>query len=263
MLTADPLPTVPPAPALDLPSILFFGRSFAEYCHFFALDPVALRRRPVLDVAAGPASFTAEACRFGIDAVAVDPLYGCTVDVLRARVQFDYAQMGRAQRRQPALSRFTDGAACDAGIPRAPASGRFGFPSFAAAERDRRAAAERFLDDYRAHFAHGRYFGATLPQLPFFDRTFDVVLCAHLLFVYARQLDYPFHLAACQELVRVSRDEVRIHPVCGPDGQPYQHLQRLNDELAAAFVRARVVPVNYEFFRGSSSMLVLTRLPGG
>jgi hypothetical protein len=258
MFLTDSPPDVPPAPALDLPSILFFGRSFTEYCQFFALDPAALRKRPVLDVAAGPASFTAEACRLGIDAVAVDPLYGCTVDALSAHVQLDYAEMGRAQRRQPALSRFTGGAACDAEIPRA-ASGRFGFPSFAAAERDRRAAAQRFLEDYRAHFAHGRYFGAALPQLPFFDRTFDVVLCAHLLFVYARQLDYAFHLAACRELVRVSRDDVRIHPVCGADGQPYQHLPRLIQDLARASVDARVVPVNYEFFRGSASMLVLTR----
>lgn len=59
------------------------------------------------------------------------------------------------------------------------------------------------LEDYEAHFVHGRYFGAALPRLPFFDRTFHVVLCAHLLFIHAAQFDYAFHLAAGRELVRV------------------------------------------------------------
>ena len=52
-----------------------------------------------------------------------------------------------------------------------------------------------------------------LPRLPFFDGAFDLVLCAHLLFIYARRFDFAWHLAACQELVRVSAGEVRLHPV--------------------------------------------------
>ena len=68
-----------PAPRrsqIELPAISFFGRSLDEYVRFFSLNIDDLRGRPVLDVAAGPSSFTAEACRRGIDAVAVDPLFG-------------------------------------------------------------------------------------------------------------------------------------------------------------------------------------------
>jgi hypothetical protein len=230
-----------PPPTFELPSVAFFGRSFAEYCQMFALQPAALRRRPVLDVAAGPSSFTAEACRLGIDAVALDPLYGRRVEALATHIQLDYERMLARIEEKPECFRLTS------------------FSSFEAAARDRRAAAQRFLEDYAAHFAHGRYFGAALPQLPFFDRTFDVVFCAHFLFIYARQFDDAFHLAACRELVRVSRDEVRIHPVCGPDGRPYEHLETLRRDLARLEIDSRVVPIDYEFFVGSGSMLVLTR----
>src|SRR5882757_9653259 len=97
-----------PSPSLSLsvPSVSFFGRTLAEYTQFFSLNLAALRGRAVLDVAAGPASFTAEACRRGIDAVAIDPLYGCTPDALATHVQLDYAHMLTQMRAKPQLLRF-------------------------------------------------------------------------------------------------------------------------------------------------------------
>ena len=60
------MPTLEAPPVqMELPAVSFFGRTLAEYVRFFALDPVRLRRRGVLDVAGGPSSFTAEACRRG------------------------------------------------------------------------------------------------------------------------------------------------------------------------------------------------------
>ncbi|PAW69080.1 MAG: hypothetical protein B9S34_00105 [Opitutia bacterium Tous-C1TDCM] len=230
-----------PAPELQLPGVAFFGRSLAEYAQFFALDPAALRGRDVLDVAAGPSSFTAEACARRIVAVAVDPWYDRTVAELTAQVQADYARMAAQMLAQPRLFRLK------------------AFPSLAAAEADRRGAAERFLSDYATHFIRNRYVGAALPRLPFFDGTFDLVLCAHLLFVYAARFDYDWHLAACRELVRVTADEVRIHPLCGLDGRPYPALARLRRELREAGIASEVRAVDYEFFAGAHSMLVLRR----
>jgi hypothetical protein len=228
---------------LELPSVRFFGRTLAEYARFFALDPGRLRRRTVLDVAAGPASFTAEACKLGVDAVAVDPLYGCPASTLATHVQLDYAKMFEQMRAKPHLLRFKS------------------FPSIDAAEIDRRAAARRFLNDYEAHFVHGRDVGARLPKLPFLDAAFDLVLCAHLLFLHARRFDLAWHLAACRELVRVSAGEVRIHPVCGADGRLYPELAPLRAGLGAAGITCELVPVDYEFFVGSGTMLVLKRAP--
>ena len=231
----------PSSPPLDLPAISFFGRTLAEYAQFFSLDLAALRKRDVLDVAAGPSSFAAEACARGIDAVAIDPLYTTAPAELAARVEADYAHMFAAMRDRPRLFKFKS------------------FPSIDAAETDRRLAAQRFLADFEAQRLYGRYVGGALPRLPFFDETFDLVLCAHLLFTYAARFDFDWHLAACRELVRVSAGEVRLHPVVGADGKPYTGLARLRRELKAAGIASELVRVNYEFFVGTDTMLVLKR----
>jgi hypothetical protein len=227
------------ASTLELPAVSFFGRTLEEYCRFFDLDPASLRDRAVLDVAAGPSSFTAEARRRGLDAVAVDPLYDRPHGELAARVRDDYDRMFRQMREKRRLFRFKT------------------FPSFDAAEADRRAAASRFLVDYEGNGRHGRYVRASLPLLPFLDGAFDLVLCAHLLFIYAARFDFAWHVAACAELARVSHGEVRIHPLVGPGGKPYTELERLRAELETLGIPSAVRKVNYEFFVGSSSMLVL------
>jgi hypothetical protein len=241
---APPSPAVlipPPSQEIGLPPISFVGRSLAEYTQFFDLDPVAMRGRDVLDVAAGASSFTAESCTRKINAVAVDPLYGSSLDQLSSRVERDNAQMlaeFRAKRRQIRLKSF---------------------PSIEAAEVDRRGAAQRFLTDYETHFIHNRYVTGSLPRLPFFDGTFDLVLCAHLLFTDAKRFDYDWHLAACRELVRVSADTARIFPLWGSDARPYSALARLRRELREAGIASEVRAVDYEFFTGATSMLVLRR----
>jgi hypothetical protein len=238
---ALPRPARAAAPALELPAVAFFGRTFDEYCRFFALDPVTLRSRAVLDVAAGPSSFTIEARRRGVDAVAVDPLYDRSVAELAVRVRDDYARMFAQMREKRRLFRFKS------------------FPTFDAAEADRRAAAARFLADYEGNVRHGRYVRASLPLLPFLDGAFDLVLCAHLLFTYAARFDLTWHVAACAELARVSSGEVRIHPLVGPGGRLYAELPALRAELSARGIATEIRKVNYEFFVGSSSMLVLKR----
>ena len=230
-----------PVPVFELTSFAFFGRTLAEYMRFFSLDPAVLRGRAILDVAAGPSSFAAEANRAGIPVVAVDPLYGCPPAALAAHVQIDYARVLAQMRAKPELLRFK------------------AFASIDEAEASRRSAAAGFLADYEDGFLQGRYRGGALPRLPFEDRSFDLVLCAHLLFIYQRTLDYAFHLAAGRELVRVSRGEVRIHPVCGPDGRPYAELARLRADLEKSGIGSRVVAVDHEFFAGSDSTLILTQ----
>jgi SAM-dependent methyltransferase len=237
--------TIPANPGalqtLELPAVSFFGRTLEEYTRFFSLDPATLRGRAVLDVAAGPSSFTAEARRLGADAVAVDPLYGRSPAELGTLVREDYARMFAQMRAKPALFRLK------------------AFRSFDEAEADRRAAAARFLTDYEGNVRHGRYVRAALPQLPFLDGAFDLVLCAHLLFVYAARFDLAWHVAACAELARVSAGEVRIHPLCGPGGRRYPQLDALRRELEARGLDSEVRRVDYAFFAGSTTTLVLRR----
>ena len=236
MTTLAPPPPTNQPPPLELPAVSFLGRSLAEYAQVFALDVAAWRGRDVLDVAAGPSSFVAEACARRVDAVAIDPLYGSPVDALAVQVEADHGQLrarSRTGARVPPL-----------------------FRSNAATEADRRAAAQRFLDDYATHYLHGRYVGGALPRLPFFDGTFDLVLCAHLLFSEATRFDFDWHVSACRELVRVSAGDVRIYPVCSADRKPYPGLPRLRRELRAAGIASELAAGD-----GESSMLVLRRNP--
>jgi len=170
-----PLP--PPSTRMELPTVSFFGRTFEEYTRFFALDPAALRRLSVLDVAAGPSSFTAEAARREIDAVAVDPLYGArpprnwppACGRINRRM---FAQM-RAKRH---LFRLKVVQVLRRRRGR-PAAGRGAFPG-----RLRRQRAARPL---RA--------GVAARGSRFLDQGFSLVLCAHLLFTYADRFDYAWH----------------------------------------------------------------------
>jgi hypothetical protein len=227
----------------EISSVALFGRTFDEYLSIFALTPAALTNRRVLDVAAGPSSFTAEAYARGLQAAAVDPAYGYPTDVLAAHIQCDYKRVLTEQRRKAYLFRYQY------------------FPSIEAAEASRRSAAARFLGDYESGFLQDRYIGGALPRLPLANGSFDLVLCAHLLFTYSHLFDFEWHLKAALDLVRVSSGEVRLHPLCGLDGKPYPELSRLRDELDQRGIFSHVIPLDYEFFLGSGTTLVLSRQP--
>ena len=227
--------------ALTLKSVAFFGRALDEYMRIFSLTRDHLRGRDVLDAAAGPSSFTAQACALGCDAIALDPSYGLTVDALAGHVQIDYAKMFAQLRAKPRLYQLRT------------------FASLNEAEESRRAASARFLNDYAAHFVHGRYVGGALPNLPFDEGKFDLVLCGHFLFTYAMLFDYEFHVAACRELLRVSREEVRIHPVSDTAGHVYPHLNALRADLLRDGIESELITVDHAFFVGANATLVLRK----
>ena len=236
-------------PEFTLPKTHFFGRDLAEYRRLFALrDSHELRPGArVLDVAAGPASFAAEAVERGIAVTAADPCYGARAETLAVLARADHARVAAQMRAKPGLLR-----------PSATS-----FPDLESAISARRAAADRFLADYETGFVVGRYVGAALPRLPFAAASFDLTLCAHLLFLHAGLFDFEFHLAACRELLRVTRPggEVRLHPLCGGDGCDYPRLGELLEVLAAEGVQAARVPVCGAFFHAATATLVL-RVPG-
>lgn len=227
--------------SLDLPAVSFFGRGFTEYLLFLGLRPADLHGRRVLDCAAGPAAFTAEAVARGIDAVAVDPLYRRSEAALRLVAQTAFARMFEQMHRRPELFAAAT------------------FPSLAAAAHDRRAAVEQFLNDYYVGVALGRYRCGALPALPFADHAFDLGLCAHLLFVYDHLLDLEFHVAAIRELCRVSPAEVRIHPVVDRSGSTSQFLPPVREALAAEGIQSDLLDVDYAFFRGATRTLVFRK----
>ncbi|NWF69933.1 MAG: class I SAM-dependent methyltransferase [Chloroflexi bacterium] len=226
------------ADRLKLDRIAFYGRTLAEYTRMYALDLAALRGQRVLDCPGGASSFTAEALSLGIRAAACDILYGGDMAAVLAQGQAD-------------IEHTVDGVAQVAHMF------HWDFYGTPNGLKTQRTAA---LHGFAAHYpGGGRYINARLPRLPFADQTFALVLSGHLLFTYGDRLDYDFHLKALRELYRVTAGEVRVYPLQGLDARPYPHLSRLLDDLRAQRIHAEIRPVPFEFQRGSSQILCLSR----
>jgi SAM-dependent methyltransferase len=113
-------------------------------------------------------------------------------------------------------------------------------------------AARLFLDDFRQR-PH-RYVAGALPNLPFADSSFDLVLCSHLLFTWSDVLPVEWHRRAFAELVRVARREIRVFPlVLQGVGTPVSFLHDLRAELGRSELRT----VAYRFQRNADRMLVV------
>ncbi len=223
----------------DLGGVVPWGRRFREYAAFFALGDLA-RCAPVLDAGGGPSSFAAEARDMGIAVTAADPIYRFGEADIRRRFEATAEVMRTGMRR---------------------ASYRFNWSYYGSEEavhRLRREALGLFLADFDAGKAEGRYVAASLPALPFADGSFRLALCSHLLFLYGDDLDFDFHLAALRELLRVA-EEVRIFPLLNLDGLPSSHLPGAMSALRGERVLAELVDVPFEFQKGATRMLRLTR----
>jgi len=205
----------------------------------FELSEADLSGR-VLDCPGGGSSFTAVASAAGTAAVAVDPVY--------AESPQDLADRVRAEVERGAI--WT-------GLTR----DRYVWDFYASPERHtaiRVASAKLFAADLLAH--PERYRVGALPELPFEDRSFDLVLSSHFLFTYADRLDYAFHLASLLELARVAGHEARVFPLLHLAGHSNATmLDTLRGDLDRAGIRAVVRPTGFEFQRGATEMLVLDR----
>ena len=99
----------------------------------------------------------------------------------------------------------------------------------------------------------------TLPSLPFKDDEFDLLLSAHFLFMYADRLDYQFHLETVNELLRVTKKEIRIFPLVDLEGKRYEHLGKFISNIIDKGCSVEEVKVPYEFQANANSMLVIKK----
>jgi len=218
--------------------VLVTSRAYDEYVAFFDLDASALIGKRVLDCSAGASSFVARLHRLGVDAVAVDPAYDLPHDRLA----------------EVAATGLRDGNAIAADFP-----DRFTwqwYGSVEAREKMRTRALAEFVLDLAEH--PSRYVAASLPTLPFDDGAFDLAVCSHLLFTWADQLGYDWHLASLRELARVA-NEARVFPtVMQGAGDAVPFWDDLMAALRADGLVVDVRKVDYEFQVGAREMLVLT-----
>ncbi|GBF82947.1 class I SAM-dependent methyltransferase [Aphanothece sacrum] len=114
----------------------------------------------------------------------------------------------------------------------------------------------KFLDDYNLGQKEQRYLVDFLPNLSFYDNSFDLVLCSHFLFLYSDHYDLSFHEKSIQEMLRVGR-EVRIFPLLTLNLQPSPYLDSIQKTLTEQGYNVSIIEVEYQFQKGGNKMLVI------
>lgn len=220
---------------LDLERIIFIGRTFAEYLNMFSLSVKELKGKKILDCPAGACSFTALGNREGLDVTACDIAYYHSVDDLENKglQDIDHAM--------EQMERVKNNYVWDY------------FKDIEGLRKHRLSALKDCADDMRK--SSERYVPVTLPSLPFNDKEFDVLLSAHFIFMYADRLDYQFHISTLNELLRVTKEEIRIFPLVDLEGKRYKHLDNLISYLNGKRCTVEEVKVAYEFQGNANSML--------
>jgi hypothetical protein len=200
----------------------------------FALSDADLKLR-ILGCADGPASFNAESTRRGATVISIDPLYRLDTRTIRERIAATYDRMlEQALRNREQFVWDTIRSVEELG-------------------RIRMQAMQAFLDDYDLGRRQGRYVNAELPSIAFPDKSFDLALCSHFLFLYTEHLSEAFHRCAILELCRVAC-EVRIFPLLALDGRTSPYVASMMDDLSDSWeVSLETVP--YEFQRGGNQMM--------
>ncbi|WP_028477989.1 methyltransferase domain-containing protein [Nocardia sp. CNY236] len=217
--------------------VIISSRSLDEYRAQFSLTDDDLRRK-ILDCPGGAAELTAVVSNRGGDATACDVAYfGDGLQRLAENVATQSDVGTDYIRSHQDLYEWT----------------LFADPD--SVQRVRHQAGAQFAAHSREH--PERYIAGKLPDLPFADNSFDLVLSSTLLFCYAHDFDYDFHVAAITELMRVTRDELRIYPLV-PVGTTtlYPQMDRLLADLTTRDIAGQIVDVDFRFQRGAHHMLV-------
>ncbi|MBY3620299.1 SAM-dependent methyltransferase [Acinetobacter sp. CUI P1] len=225
---------------LELERIVFIGRTFEEYLQMFNLKEADLVGGRILDCPAGACSFTARSNQLGSDVTAADIAYYYSADELAEKGIQDIVHA------MSEMDKVQDNFVWDY------------FESIADLTQVRNKALNDNIKDQRQH--PERYVPVVLPDLPFSDEAFDLTLSAHFLFMYSDRLDYDFHLKTVNELMRVTKEELRIFPLVDLSCKRYAHLDRLIDELVRQGFAVEEMVVPYEFQKGANQMLSIRRM---
>jgi len=220
---------------MTLQEIVPWGRTLEEYIRMFALTEKDLTRK-TLGVGDGPASFNAEVTARGGQVISIDPVYAFSAQEIEQRVQQTYLTV------VDQIRLTADGYRWDQ-FKDADELGQY-----------RLTAIKRFLSDYPTGKQQGRYLANQLPTLPFGERSFDLSVCSHLLFLYSKHLSLQLHYDSIKELLRVS-NEVRIFPLQTLEGEQSPYLESIIKKLTDESIQVDRVPVAYEFQRGANQML--------
>ncbi|MBM7653365.1 SAM-dependent methyltransferase [Neobacillus cucumis] len=225
---------------LNLERIVFIGRTFEEYLDMFLLSNEDLKGKKILDCPAGACSFTAIGNKNGLNVTACDIAYEYSLEDLKNKGQHDIAHT--MEQMEKSQSNFIWDY----------------FENVQGLRKHRVTALNDCINDMKDSSA--RYVPATLPTLPFKDEEFDLLLSAHFLFMYGDRLDYKFHIKTIKELLRVTKEEIRIFPLVDLTGKRYEFLDEIINNLTKKGYMVEEIKVPYEFQRNANSMLIIKKV---
>lgn len=224
---------------LDLDRIVFIGRTYSEYLDMFDLHESELEGRTILDCPAGACSFTAEGSRRGFDIMAADIAYQFGPDELELKGVKDL---------EHAKVRLQE------------AQGEYIWDYYCTVEGHQKHREEALSQSsqHRRQFPE-KYMYAEFPKLPFADQSVDLTLSAHFLFMYADRLSKQFHEESLLELMRITREEIRIFPLVDLSSRRYEALDELIQLAISKGWVAEELKSDYQFQKHADHYLKLTR----
>jgi len=238
---------------LNLDRVVFIGRTFSEYMWMFNLDLTILKDLDILDCPSGASSFAAEASsEFNVKkVVGCDLMYDNSLSIIEKKGREDLEYM---------IDRLSN-------VP-----DFYDWNMYSNIEDLRKARAsslKKFISDYSTKGMvnnpskkYEKYVKAILPNLPFNDKSFDLVLSSNFLFYYHNMFDYTFHHDSILEMLRVTSKEVRIFPVQKPDAKIPEYFDRFMESINRHMnkkISFRIEKVKYDFRSGVNKMLILNR----
>lgn len=224
--------------SFTLSTVVPWGRSYDEYISMFSLSPSELKES-ILGCSDGPASFNSILTKQKGSIISVDPLYSCTTDQIKKRIAETYETVLEQTRKN---------------------QNEFVWSNIFSVEelgKIRMSAMNEFIKDFDKGKKEKRYINASLPQLPFKDKRFNIALCSHFLFLYSEQLTEKFHFESIKELCRVAQI-VKIFPVLELGSVRSRHLESIIYKLKEENYRVELKKVAYEFQKGGNELLEIT-----
>lgn len=216
-------------------------RSFQEYMDMFALEHEDLEDNIILDVASGASSFVSSCNEQGYTAYAIDPLFAYDAEALKGHGLQEIEKATDNLKQAKQLFNWDY------------------YGSFENHQDHRKQSLSMFIEDFQVH-KNKRYKKGMLPNLPFEDNQFSLILSSHFLFLYEEQFDVDFHYEALKELLRICKKGgfVRIYPLVGFDGKRYKKMQLLEEKLLAETgVSIAYIPTTFNFMENASEILQL------
>ncbi len=218
--------------------ICVWGRNMNEYFRMFNFEE-SDKNKKILSVADGPASFNYEMATRRKAVTSLDPIYALTKIEIEEKIRISTQKMIDKFNNKKSLFTVKNSEDTNELIQR------------------RLSAMELFLQDYEKGKNEGRYVSGEFPNIPFENDSFDLCICANLLFLFEEHFTDETHIKSIEEMLRVAK-EARIFPLYNRQGKISRHLNSTISHFSANY-ETKIEDVNYEVYKNGNKQLIIKK----